>query len=197
MNRTIKLTIGGLVLFIAGGVAVGLADRTLLLAPAPETEAASTPAAPAGPAPTDVKRFGDWTVRCIPGARPPCEMIQVAAKDGRRVMNVAVAYLPRVDRHALQITMPLGLSLGQGVKITASKFTSQAMPFQRCDGTGCAVQGNIEKGALDSLAESEPDARLDAAAVNGKAVSLPLSLRGFADARAAMEELARQKVGAK
>lgn len=196
MNRTAKLVLGGLLLFVAGGAVVGLADRTVLLPPAPEAPTTATaPAAPTGPAPTDVKQYGDWTVRCIPGGRPPCEMIQIARnKQGRRVSSVALAYLPRVDRHALRIDMPLGVSLSQGVKITASKFAAQPMPFARCDGAGCVAQGNVETGALDSLAGSDPDAKLEAAAVNGQAVTLPLSLRGFADARAAMETLAKQKV---
>jgi invasion protein IalB len=144
---------------------------------------------------TDVKNFGDWTVHCVPGALPPCEMFQMTRNSAnKRVTSIAIAFLPRQERYALQISTPLGVSFAKGVKIAASGFASQAMPYLRCDGAGCYVQGAIQGGALDALGASRPDARLSMASVDGRAVELPLSLRGFSDARAAMESLAREEL---
>jgi invasion protein IalB len=68
------------------------------------------------------------------------------------------------------------------------------MPYLRCDSAGCYVQGAIQIGALDALGASRPEAKLSMASVDGRAVEMPLSLRGFSDARAAMESLAREKL---
>ena len=147
------------------------------------------------PVATDVKNFGDWTLHCVPGALPPCEMFQTTRnKANRRVTSIAIAFLPRQERYALQISTPLGVSFAKGVKIAASGFTSQAMPYLRCDSAGCYVQGAIQSGALDALGASRPEAKLSMVFVDGRSVELPLSLRGFSDARTAMESLAREKL---
>lgn len=144
---------------------------------------------------TDVKTFGDWTVHCVPGALPPCEMFQITRnKRNRRVTGVAIAFLPRQGGYALQVSTPLGVSFVRGLKITASGFASQAMPYLRCDAAGCYVQGAIESGALDALGASRADAKLSMTSLDGRSADLPLSLRGFADARTAMETLARAKL---
>lgn len=148
-------------------------------------------------APTDVKSFGDWSVRCFPGALPPCEMQQASqARGGRRLMSISIAFLPRRDRYALRISTPLGIAVAKGVKIAASGYAAQAVPFHNCDRGGCYARGMIEKGALDALGRSSPKANLAVTALDGRVVQLAFSLRGFAPALAAMEDLARHKVAA-
>jgi invasion protein IalB len=145
--------------------------------------------------PPDAQPFQDWNVRCVAGSLPPCEMLQtVQDKAGKRLLRLAIAYLPRRDRYTIRLVTPLGISLAKGVRITASSFSSQPIPFLRCDGAGCYVEGAIETGALDSLGRGAPQAKVTIAALNGRDIALPFSLRGFADARSAMESLARARV---
>jgi len=159
--------------------------------------AAQTPDAGKQPAVTDTRTFGDWGVRCFAGRLPPCEMFQASRnKAGARVMEFVIAYLPRRDSHALRLTLPLGVSFAKGVRISASGYRSQAMPYLRCDRAGCYVRGAIARGALDALGHSNPRAGLAAGSPDGRDVEMPLSLRGFIEARGAMEKLAREKSAA-
>ncbi len=124
-------------------------------------------------------------------------MLQVAQnKDGKRVTSIVIAYLPRRDQYVLQLSTPLGVAFAKGVRISASGFNSQPLPYQRCDGNGCYVQGAIQSGALDALGRSTPQAKIIIAAVGGREIGLLLSLRGFTAARSAMESRAREKAAA-
>lgn len=158
---------------------------------------AAPAAAPANPQPSNAAQsFGDWGVRCTANAAPPCEMFQlVQNRAGNRILSIAIAYEPRQDRYAIQLTTPLGVTLAKGVRLSASALTVQPLPYRRCDGTGCYVDGAIERGALDSLGRSDPKAKVTIA-LNGRDTDLPISLRGFSDARTAMENMAREKLTA-
>ena len=152
------------------------------------------PTAHAAPAPAPAQSFGDWGVRCVPGSAPPCEMFQIVQdKSGRRLLGIAIEYLPRQDSYAIQLTTPLGVSFAAGARIAASALTVRRLPFRHCDKDGCYIEGAIERGALDSLGKSQPKAKVTITMQGGRAVDLPLSLNGFADARPAMEKLAREE----
>jgi len=155
-------------------------------------------AAPATPSPSGgAQNLGDWSVHCVAGSLPPCEMFQrVQDNAGKRLLNIAIAYEPRQDRYVIQLITPLGVSFARGVRITSSALSVQTLPYQRCDGAGCYVTGAIERGALDSLGRSDPKAKVTIAPLDGRDTDLPLSLRGFSDARTAMENLARKNVAA-
>jgi hypothetical protein len=49
---------------------------------------------------------------------------------------------------------------------------------------------------LDALDQSDPRAKLVVGSLRGRDVEIPLSLRGFAEARTAMENLALEKTSA-
>jgi invasion protein IalB len=145
--------------------------------------------------PPEPQTFQDWNVRCVAGSLPPCEMLQtVQDKAGKRLLRLGVAYLPRRDSYIIRLVTPLGISIAKGARITASSFSSQAIPFLRCDGAGCYVEGAIETGALDSLDRGAAQAKVTIASLDGRDIALPFSLRGFADARSAMVRLARARV---
>jgi invasion protein IalB len=158
---------------------------------------APSPAAQKSQGPTDSQSFDDWGVRCFAGILPPCEMFQVTQnKAGKRLTSIAIAYLPRRGSYAIQLTVPLGISFAKGVRLTASSYASQAMPYLRCDRTGCYAQGAIEQGALDRLGRGEARAKLTVGSMAGRDIDIPFSLRGFSNAREAMEKLAREKFAA-
>src|SRR5471030_1009070 len=87
----------------------------LLAAPA----ALAQPAADAtGPGRPDVKNIGDWVVRCFPIQSPsPCDMFQEedSSKSRQRVLAISLAYVPGMDRHALQISVPLDVAIPRGL----------------------------------------------------------------------------------
>ena len=147
--------------------------------------------------PSETKTFADWTVRCFPVNSPsPCDMFEMLAnkQTGERVMSLSLAYMPNGDRHVIQIAVPLGVSLTKGATIMADAYTSQALPYRRCDRGGCYVEMLLGADAVTALSSSNGAARIRIFADGGKAFEIPFSLKGFGDAHGAMVDLARKKV---
>ena len=67
------------------------------------------------------------------------------------------------------------------------------MAYRRCDAAGCYVEGLLDGRGIDALAGASGPARVEIVSADGRVIDLPFSLRGFADARKDMEDLARQK----
>jgi invasion protein IalB len=177
---------------IAGLAALALAQGALAAAkPAPTQQAA--PGQP--PQPSDTKVFGDWTVRCYNVASPsPCEMIEVrvAKKTGQRVLAVLMAYVPSRDATVMQIGVPLGVALQNGLVLASDTFTSPVLHFSRCDPQGCYVQTAIDNASLGAL-EKATKAETQIVFVDGHKLALPISLDGFSQARGALVDLAKSK----
>jgi len=158
--------------------------------------------APTGPVqPSETKTFADWTVRCFPVNSPsPCDMFEMLAnkQTGERVMSLSLAYMPAGDRHVIQIAVPLGVMLSKGATIESDAYTSQPLPYRRCDRGGCYVEMLLDNAAVTSLSSGDGAAKIRIFADGGKAFDIPFSLKGFADAHGAMVDLARKKIsGAK
>ncbi|HUB85354.1 MAG TPA: invasion associated locus B family protein [Rhizomicrobium sp.] len=154
--------------------------------------------APAQTAP-QAKLYGDWGVRCYsPGSASPCEMQELVTqnKTGQRVMSTSIAYAPAQNRYIFQLAVPLGVSLAKGARIVADGYNGAPMAFRRCDRGGCYVEGLIDTKALDALQAATGPAKIQIASPNGRSLELPFSLRGFADARKAMTDMARDKASA-
>ena len=153
-------------------------------------------AAPAAPPPPEVKSVGDWLVRCYPNqAQSPCDMYQQQndAKSNQRVLAVSIAYIPHLDKHAIQISVPLGVSITRGVTILAGSYTSPAMPYRRCDRAGCYVEMLLDNSVIDQLTHAGDSALIKVAADDGKNYELKLSLNGFTAAHDSMSEQAKAK----
>ena len=179
--KTLSLLSGVLLAALVSGAA---------LAQAP----AAAPAAP--PPPPEVKNIGDWLVRCYPAqAQSPCDMYQQQndAKSQQRVLAVSIAYIPRLDKHAIQISVPLGVSVTRGVVLQAGSYTSPAMPYRRCDRGGCYVEMLLDNPVIDQLNHAGDTAFLKVTADDGKNYQLKLSLNGFTAAHDSMAEQARAK----
>lgn len=184
--------------FIAG-IALGVmvaSGAALAQAPA-AAPAAAAPQAPA--APPEVKTIGDWMVRCFPINSPsPCDMFQEldAQQTHQRVLSISVAFIPSLDRHAIQIAVPLEVSIPKGLVIQTDSFTSKTLPFRRCDRMGCYVEMPIDNGAIANLSKSGPNGKVKIVADSGKAFDLKFSLKGFSAAHDSMAEQARAKAKA-
>ena len=179
--KTLSLLSGVLLAALVSGAA---------LAQAP----AAAPAAP--PPPPEVKNIGDWLVRCYPAqTQSPCDMYQQQndAKSQQRVLAVSIAYIPHIDKHAIQISVPLGVSVTRGVVLQAGSYTSPAMPYRRCDRGGCYVEMLLDNPVIDQLNHAGDTALLKITADDGKNYQLKISLNGFTAAHDSMAEQARAK----
>ncbi len=154
---------------------------------------------PQRPGAPEVKEIGDWSVRCFPIESPnPCDMYEeLDDKNTRqRVMSVSLAYVPHVDRHAIQITVPLGVSIPKGVIIQTDNFTSAPLHYRQCDRNGCYVAIPLDAASIQALSKSGPEAKVKIVADGGKPFDIRLSLNGFSAAHDTMVELAKQKAKA-
>ena len=165
-------------------------------AAAAQDAAAPAPAPAAGVGRPEVKTIGDWMVRCFPVASPgPCDVYQELddQRTRQRVLSFSIAFIPSLNRHGIQITVPLEVSLQKGLTIVTDSYTSPVMKFRYCDRTGCFVQMPMDNAAIESISRSGPDAKVRIFADNGKAYDLRFSLKGFAAAHDSMAEQARAK----
>ena len=152
--------------------------------------------APAGPGRPDVKTVGDWLVRCFPVANTnPCDMFQEldAQQTHQRVLSLSVAFIPSLDRHAIQIAVPLEVSIPKGLKIQTDTYTSPVLKYRRCDRNGCYVEMAVDNGMIQQLASSSGGAKVIIAADNGKTYPLAFSLKGFSAAHDDMVAKAKAK----
>lgn len=168
----------------------------LLAAPAFAQDAApQQPQKP--PQPTDTKEIGDWTVQCYAVKAPmPCQMLElrVAKKTGQRILAVLLAYAPENSGHLLKISVPLGVSLQNGLVINLDTWKSPPVKFHACDQGGCYIESAIGNDIIGQLSKAT-DAKVRITSVDGKPYDLSFSLKGFTEAHNALVELAKSKVG--
>jgi invasion protein IalB len=153
------------------------------------------------PAKPEQKQFDDWQVRCFPVQSPsPCDMFQELLNQQRnqRVLAISIAYVPSMDRYALQVSVPLGISIPKGLTIQTDSYTSPSMRYRRCDRDGCYVETGVDKGLIEGIAKSSPDgkAKVNIVVDNGKSYGLTFFLKGFAAAHDDMVSEARAKAKA-
>jgi invasion protein IalB len=178
-------------ILIGGFTGFLLASGAALAQQAPDAGAA-----PAGPGRPDVKTVGDWFVRCFPVQSPsPCDIFQELddQRSRQRVLALSIAYVPSLDRHAVQITVPLEISIPRGVIIQTDSYTSPVMRYRRCDRNGCYVEMAVDNALIESLSKSGPAGKVNIVADSGKSYALNFSLKGFAAAHDEMVSQTRAK----
>jgi invasion protein IalB len=161
---------------------------------------AQQPAAEAGAlGRPDIKAVGDWMVRCFPVQSPsPCDIFQEedSKASGQRILSLSMAYVPSLDRHALQISVPLDIAVPRGVTVQTDSYTSPVLKYRRCDRNGCYVEMPVDNSLVEGLSKSGDNARVNIVADNGKAYALKFSLKGFTAAHDDMMTQARAKAKA-
>jgi invasion protein IalB len=152
-------------------------------------------AAPATPGTPDVNKVADWMVRCFPVESPsPCDIFQEQdAQNGQRVLSLSLAFVPSMNRHAIQISVPLDISIPKGLVIQTDTYTSPVLKYRRCDRGGCYVEMAIDNGLVEALAKSGDKGMVKIFADNGKGYTLNFSLKGFSAAHDDMVAKARAK----
>ncbi|GAA0554898.1 invasion protein IalB [Rhizomicrobium palustre] len=148
--------------------------------------------------PSEEKLFKDWTVRCFPVPSPsPCEMIEVrvAKKTGQRILGVLLAYVPARNAHILQISVPLGISIQNGLVINADTYKSPVLKYRRCDQMGCYVEAAVGDDVIGQLSKATK-AETQIVTVDGRKFNLVFSLDGFNEAHNTLVELTKAKAKA-
>lgn len=147
----------------------------------------------------EVKTIGDWMVRCFPITSPsPCDMYEelVEPRSRQRMLSISLAYVPSLDKHGIQINVPLEVAIQKGLTIVTDGYTSPVMPYRYCDRTGCVVQAPIDNAAIEALAKAGPEGKVRIFADSGKQYDIKFFLKGFSAAHDSMAEQAKAKAKA-
>jgi invasion protein IalB len=151
----------------------------------------------AGPGRPEIKPVGDWFVRCFPIQSPsPCDMFQEldSPTTKQRVLSISLAYVPSMDRHAIQIMVPLEIAIQKGVTIKTDAFTSPLLKYRRCDRNGCYVETPVDNNFIEAIARSSGEkGKVNIVADTGKTYALDFYLKGFPAAHDDMVTQARAK----
>jgi invasion protein IalB len=194
----LPISLHGLILAAAFLPGLALMTDTVFAqgAPAPATGQAS-PQATGASTMTENKTVGDWTVRCFAvQSQSPCDMYEELQDQNshQRVLGVSIAYVPSQDRNVVQVAVPLGVAIQQGVVIKTDAYTSPSLPFRRCDQGGCYVEMVLDPTILGGLTKSGPQGSVTVVSDDGKSFALRFSLNGFASAHDSMVGLAKEKI---
>jgi len=145
----------------------------------------------------EVKPVGDWFVRCFPIQSPsPCDMFQEldSPTTKQRVLSISLAFVPSIDRHAIQIMVPLEVAIQKGVTIKTDAFTSPLLKYRRCDRNGCYVETPVDNNFIEAIARSGGEkGKVNIVADTGKTYALDFYLKGFSAAHDDMVTQARAK----
>lgn len=176
---------------IALGVPAGAA-----LAADPTPPAATTAAAQANSPVTQTRTIGSWTVRCYRTSGSVCDVSQVAyeRQQNLRVLGVSLAFVPDKNVYTGRFVVPLLVSFAKGMTIEIGSFRLPGLKYRRCERDGCYVEGVLPPSMINAMAQpGTSKGAIEVAAVNGKIVTIPIVLDGFADSLAQMKQWDAQK----
>lgn len=126
--------------------------------------------------------FRDWVVQCATrdtasGTVRSCQMVQELTResDGGRVLNMSI----RQNQEAqgiVQITVPLGVLLAQGVRISVEEQELARIGYLTCVQGGCIARGILEPSVVDVMQQS---GEAQVTIQGSEPISIGISLMGF------------------
>lgn len=130
-------------------------------------------------------KYGDWQKFCFKpgGAKMVCRTtIAGTFETGQTAVRVYVVEREGDSSARLQLFLPVGLSVRQGVKLTVDKGKAYTIPFSFCLTNSC-IAGDAANPALLREMESGKSLGLEVVDTNMLTVSTSLPLAQFAAAR--------------
>jgi invasion protein IalB len=176
---------------------MGLGAPAAAASPAdPAQPGASGDAAQANSPITQTRTIGSWTVRCYRTPGSVCDVSQVAyeRQQNLRVLGVSIAFVPDKNLYTGRFVVPLLVSFAKGMTIQIGSFQLPNLKYRRCERDGCYVEGVLPPEMIKAMAQSGGSkGSIEIAAVNGKVVTIPVALDGFADGLSQMKQWDAQK----
>jgi len=108
-------------------------------------------------------------------------------RSGTRLAQLALGSQPGKTDEELVISVPLTVLVQPGVGLQIGSDT-KTYPYQTCVATGCVSIVKVDDALLKSL-DGASSAALVVTAQNGRSVSLPVSVKGYSDARKAFNNI--------
>lgn len=144
----------------------------------------------AGAAGSEVRAFRDWALRC--GPQGECLLEQRILVQDRKdpLMHVSLQYAGPNRQLMAAVRVPLGVVLPEGLAVAVDDDAPRKVPFHHCRGDGCyAIFPMPER--LAARFRAGLGATLTVHLVEGKTVSVPLSLMGVTAGLKALREADR------
>jgi invasion protein IalB len=143
-------------------------------------------------APEDGKTYKDWVIRCetpTGEAAERCFIVQnlVLKDQNQRVLLVAITYTAGKPNPVAVLTLPLGISLPPGITLRIDGGEPHRFAIERCVANGCKV-GFILTRALLARFKAGLKAEILVHDASRSPINLPVSLRGFTAALAAIKQ---------
>lgn len=188
----------------------GLLAAALLLLPAglpltpdllgPGTAAAQTAAAAPG---RFSETYGDWMAHCALRETEDGHQVRQCAmeqrlswhdeKSGKPQQLLTVTLAPRQASGAeITILTPLGLLLNRGIVLQVDEGKSYSLSFQTCLPAGCLARGLLDEALLGQLRTGQVLATRMVESSREQVVRVEVSLDGFTDSYARLQEAVAQ-----
>ncbi len=133
----------------------------------------------------EAKSFKDWGYKC---EKPQGEEKEIcfifqritSKNDDKRIADTTIAYLPKIDKPVMVITLPLGVFLPAGIQLTVddSKEDAVRAPFIQCIQDGCQARAPLDDKLITKMKGGK---RMIVAFLTPqqKQLAFPISLNGF------------------
>jgi invasion protein IalB len=150
--------------------------------------------APVGADPvTTTASYGDWVLRCqrigeADKAQKVCEIVQTvqAGQQGQQqpVAQLAFGRVNKTDPWRMTAHLPTNILLPSVAKLTTGEKDAKPLelPWRRCVPVGCFADASLSDAQWKALRGETENAVLDFTDSASRAVKLPISFRGFAQA---------------
>lgn len=168
----------------SNAVAVALGVLALGSVLAPPAALAQTPAPAAQPAAPKAEMFGNWGLVC---PQPKACQIQVVLVNKDKKFVAALAYGKTGANQTLVGIVPLGFRLQNNPPFAVDAGTAVPGNYVQCLSSGCRVAIPVNDGVLRSL-QSGKQATLTLPSPTSKQVALNFDLKGFPEAKAALDK---------
>jgi invasion protein IalB len=173
-------------------VLAGMASP-LLAQSAPDAAAANTNAARGGSMVTQSHEFGSWSVRCYKQPSGACDISQASFERTRkiRLLRISIIFAPQNNAYLGRFTVPLGVAFDKGMTIAVGSYRLPNLQYRRCERDGCYVEGGFPTALIDAMSASGAGkGAVEVFGINGRQVSIPIALDGFADGLAQLRQWA-------
>jgi invasion protein IalB len=135
--------------------------------------------------------FNDWRMVCPADKddKASCGMTAdlVDPRSGTKLAQLALGSQPGKTEEELVISVPLTVLIPPGVGLQIGSDT-KTYPYQTCVSTGCVSIVKADDALLKSL-DGASSMALVVTAQNGRSVNLPVSVKGYSDARKAFNNI--------
>jgi invasion protein IalB len=170
-SHKVSLVLGGLGCFLLGAVAAALGLHFWQSAHDDRGKVATTAYIQA------------WELNCPPASvtGTACSLQQAIVQRDTHATIAALTVARGVAADTLQIVVPLGVLIGPGLAFSVGKAATLAVPYTTCALSGCVAITTISPQTLAQM-ENGTGGDITIVGRDGRPVSLPYSLNGFAEA---------------